>query len=193
MLGFLEYEGEIFLGQENVKKLGNSTVRNYVGAVFQEPFIFSDTVKNNVDVLEKYSNEEIEKVCKICEIDKDIKEFPNKYNEILGERGINLSGGQKQRISIARILLLNKKIIIFDDSLSKIDNITKEKIKENLEKYDNEIINIYITQDFSKIPDEAKVFFIDKKRIVIDKQKNLINNNENYSKLINICKNMMEE
>lgn len=189
----MEYEGEIFLGQDNVKKLGNSTVRNYVGMVFQEPFIFSDTVKNNVDILEKYNNEEIEKVCKICEIDKDIQEFPNKYNEILGERGINLSGGQKQRISIARILLLNKKIIVFDDSLSKIDNITKEKIKDNLEKYNNEIIKIYITQDLSKIPDEAKVFFIDNSKIVIDKQKNLVNNNENYSKLINICKNMMEE
>ena len=80
----MDYEGEILLGQDNVKKLGNSTVRNYVGTVFQEPFIFSDTVKNNVDVLEKYNNEKIEKVCKICEIDKDIQGFPNKYNEILG-------------------------------------------------------------------------------------------------------------
>ena len=164
LLGFIPYEGDILLGGVNIKKLSNDVIRDYVGVVFQEPFIFSDSIKNNIDVFEKHNNlNEIIEVAKICEIDKEIENLPNKYNEILGERGIDLSGGQKQRISIARTLIQKKNIIIFDDVLSKVDNITKQKIKNNLRKYDKDVITIYITQDLSNIPSNATVFFITKK------------------------------
>ena len=113
LLGFIPYEGDILLGGVNIKKLSNDVIRDYVGVVFQEPFIFSDSIKNNIDVFEKHNNlNEIIEVAKICEIDKEIENLPNKYNEILGERGIDLSGGQKQRISIARTLIQKKNIII---------------------------------------------------------------------------------
>ena len=109
LLGFIPYEGDILLGGVNIKKLSNDVIRDYVGVVFQEPFIFSDSIKNNIDVFEKHNNlNEIIEVAKICEIDKEIENLPNKYNEILGERGIDLSGGQKQRISIARTLIQKK-------------------------------------------------------------------------------------
>ena len=194
LLGFIPYQGQILLGGIDIKRLNKSTIRNYIGVVFQESFIFSDTIKNNIDVLEKYKDlEEIKNITKICEIDNEILQFPNKYNEILGERGINLSGGQKQRISIARTLLQNKSIIIFDDVLSKIDNITKDKIKNNLKQYNKDMISIYITQDLSKIPNEETVFFIDNRKIIIDKQENLINKNENYYRLIEICKDIVGE
>ena len=194
LLGFIPYQGQILLGGIDIKRLNKSTIRNYIGVVFQESFIFSDTIKNNIDVLEKYKDlEEIKNITKICEIDNEILQFPNKYNEILGERGINLSGGQKQRISIARTLLQNKSVIIFDDVLSKIDNITKDKIKNNLKQYNKDMISIYITQDLSKIPNEETVFFIDNRKIIIDKQENLINKNENYYRLIEICKDIVGE
>lgn len=194
LLGFIPYQGQILLGGIDIKRLNKSTIRNYIGVVFQESFIFSDTIKNNIDVLEKYKDlEEIKNITKICEIDNEILQFPNKYNEILSERGINLSGGQKQRISIARTLLQNKSIIIFDDVLSKIDNITKDKIKNNLKQYNKDMISIYITQDLSKIPNEETVFFIDNRKIIIDKQENLINKNENYYRLIEICKDIVGE
>ena len=104
-----------------------------------------------------------------------------------------MSGGQKQRIAIARTLLQNKQIIVFDDVLSKVDNITKDKIKNNLRKYNKDIITIYITQDLSKISSDETVFFIDNKKIIIDKQENLINQNKNYCRLIDICKNVIGE
>lgn len=194
LLGFIPYEGKILLGGIDIKELNSDTVRKYVGVVFQEPFVFSDTIKNNIDIFDKYKDlKEIKNIAKICEIDKEIKSFPNRYDEILGERGINLSGGQKQRISIARTLLQGKDIIIFDDVLSKVDNKTKKKITENLKQYNKDMIAIYITQDLAKIPSDATVFFINNKKIIIGKQKELIEKNEDYNRLINICNNMVGE
>lgn len=191
LLGFIPYEGQILLGGIDIKQLSRKTIRKYVGVVFQEPFVFSDTVKNNIDVFENSNLKEIKNIAKICEIDEEIEKFPNKYDEVLGERGIKLSGGQKQRISIARTLLQNKDIMIFDDVLSKIDNKTKEKITNNLKQYNKDMIAIYITQDLAKIPNNALVFFIDNKKMIISKQENLIKENEDYNKLISICNNMI--
>ncbi len=194
LLGFLDYEGEILLDGVDIKKLNKTTIRHYVGVVFQEPFIFSDTIKNNIDIFQNCKSlEEIKNIAKICEIDEEIEKLPNKYDELLGERGINLSGGQKQRISIARTLLQNKAIVAFDDVLSKVDNLTKSKITNNLRNNSKNMIAIYITQDLMRIPSDAKVFFIDNKKIIIDIQENLINNNENYYKLIEICRNTVGE
>ncbi len=194
ILGFIPYEGQILLGGIDIKQLNRNTVREHVGVVFQEPFVLSDTVKNNIDVFDQYKDlEEIKHIARICEIDEEIEKFPDRYDEILGERGIKLSGGQKQRISIARTLLQNKDIMIFDDVLSKVDNETKEKITDNLKQYNNKMIAIYITQDLVKIPGNATVFFIDNKKLIINKQENLIKENENYSKLISICNNMLGE
>lgn len=191
LLGFIHYEGQILLGGIDIKQLSRKTIRKYVGVVFQEPFVFSDTVKNNIDVFENSNLKEIKNIAKICEIDEEIEKFPNKYDEVLGERGVKLSGGQKQRISIARTLLQNKDIMIFDDVLSKIDNKTKEKITNNLKQYNKDMIAIYITQDLAKIPNNALVFFIDNKKMIINKQENLIKENEDYNKLISICNNMI--
>ena len=126
-----------------------------------------------------------------CQIHEEIEKFPDKYSELLGDRGTKLSGGQKQRISIARTLIQNNPIIIFDDVLSKIDNITKEKIVNNLKQFNKQKITIYITQELDKIPNDLMVFFLDKGKIVMGKQINLINRNENYNKLISICNNMI--
>ena len=83
--------------------------------------------------------------------------------------------------------------MIFDDALSKVDNLTKHEIKNNLKKYSKDMIVIYITQDLIKIPDNETVFFIDNKKIIMDKQKNLISQNENYCRLIDICKDVVGE
>lgn len=192
LLGFIEYEGEILLGGIDIKELNRGIIRKYIGVVFQEPFVFSDTIKNNIDVFQNYKDiEQIKNIAKICELDNEINILPNKYEEVLGERGINLSGGQKQRLSIARTLLQNKNIVIFDDVLSKVDNTTKEKINENLKTYNQDKIAIFITQDLAKIPENETVFFIDNKTITINTQKNLKDNNEHYKKLINICNDIV--
>lgn len=194
LLGFIPYKGQILLGNKDIKNIDNKILRNTLGVIFQEPFIFSDTVRNNIDIFSDYKQiEKIGSITNICEIDDEINQLPNGYNEIIGERGITLSGGQKQRISIARVLLQNKNIIIFDDVLSKVDSKTKTKITNNLNEVNSDIIKIYITQDLVNIPNTATVFFIDNKKIICDNQENLKKQNKNYSKLIDICNNIVGE
>ena len=142
----------------------------------------------------RYENKNIDKIkdiCKICELDKEIQSFANNYDELLGERGINLSGGQKQRINIARLLMQNKKILIFDDVLSKLDNNTKNKIVENLNKNFPNNINIFITHDLLRIPKNSRVLFIDNKTIIDSTNTKLEKDNNNYKKLIDICENVV--
>lgn len=194
LLGYIPYEGQILLGDKDIKNISNNTLRNILGVVFQEPFIFSDTIRNNIDIFNKYKDiEKIRKIASICEIDKEINQFPKGYDEMIGERGITLSGGQRQRISIARVLLQDKSIMIFDDVLSKVDNETRTKITDNLRKINNNMIKIYITQNLTNIPNKATVFFIDNKKIICDTQENLKKQNKNYNKLISICNNIIGE
>ncbi len=194
LLGFIPYEGKILLGNVDIKNIDNNTLRKFLGVVFQEPFIFSDTIRNNIDIFNNYKDiEKIRKVAEICQIDDEITQLPNGYDEVIGERGITLSGGQRQRISIARVLLQNKSIMIFDDVLSKVDNKTKTKIMDNLNKINMNMIKIYITQNLNNIPEKAKVFFIDNKKVICDTQENLKVKNDNYSKLIGICNNIVGE
>ena len=191
LLGFIPYEGNIFIDDIELRDLHKTKLRENIGLCFQTPYIFSDTIKNNIDCFENKNFDEIKNVCKICELDKEIETFSNKYDEILGERGINLSGGQKQRINIARLLMQNKKILIFDDVLSKLDNNTKNKIIGNLNKNYPDNINIFITHDLLRIPKKCRVLFIDKKNIIDSTHEKLEKNNKDYKKLIDICENIV--
>ena len=166
LLGFIEYEGDIFIDDIDLKDLNKTKLRENIGLCFQTPYIFSDTIKNNIDCFENKKIEEIKEICKICVLDQEIEKNLNKYDELLGERGINLSGGQKQRINIARLLIQNKKVLIFDDVLSKLDNNTKNKIVENLNKSFPDNINIFITHDLLRIPKGSRVLFIDEKTVI---------------------------
>ena len=191
LLGFIEYEGDIFIDDIDLKDLNKIKLRENIGLCFQTPYIFSDTIKNNIDCFENKKIEEIKEICKICELDQEIEKNPNKYDELLGERGINLSGGQKQRINIARLLIQNKKVLIFDDVLSKLDNNTKNKIVENLNKSFPDNINIFITHDLLRIPKGSRVLFIDDKTVIDSTNTKLQKENENYKKLIDICENVV--
>ena len=191
LLGFVEYEGNIFIDDIELRCLNKFNLRENIGLCFQTPYIFSDTIKNNIDCFENKNIEEVKKVCKICELDQEIEKNPNKYDELLGERGINLSGGQKQRINIARLLIQNKKVLIFDDVLSKLDNNTKSKIIKQLNKYFPDNINIFITHDLLKIPKGSRVLFIDNKTIIDSTNTKLEKSNNNYKQLVDICENVL--
>mgnify|MGYP003283076196 FL=1 len=191
LLGFISYEGSILIDDVELRDLHKTKLRENIGLCFQTPYIFSDTIKNNIDCYENKNIDKIKDICKICELDKDIQNFANNYDELLGERGINLSGGQKQRINIARLLMQNKKILIFDDVLSKLDNNTKNKIVENLNKNFPNNINIFITHDLLRIPKNSRVLFIDNKTIIDSTNTKLEKNNNNYKKLIDICENVV--
>ena len=121
--------GEILLDDHYLNKIDLIHLRENIGVVPQDSFLFSDTILNNIRFgKEKASKKEIQKVCEIAGIHKEILKFKDQYNTMLGERGVNLSGGQKQRVCIARALVKKPKILILDDCLSALDTETEEKI-----------------------------------------------------------------
>ena len=126
-------KGEVFIDKKSLKKHNLDIIRQNIGYVPQTTFLFSDSISNNI----KFGNihadhEDVIRFSKFANVHEDINGFHNKYNSILGERGINLSGGQRQRIAIARALIKEPKIIILDDSLSAVDTETEYKIFRNI-------------------------------------------------------------
>lgn len=110
-------------------------LRANIGMVLQEPFLFSRSIKENIAITKPHSSmEDIEYNSSIACIDDSIKNFTHGYDTIVGERGVTLSGGQKQRVAIARMLMQNTPIMVFDDSLSAVDNETDVKIRRALKE-----------------------------------------------------------
>ena len=129
--------GKITISGINLKEINLNEFRNQSGLVPQDTFLFSDSIRNNIlfGVKKKNSkNVDVEKVAKESHIHHNIIDFNDKYDTLLGERGVNLSGGQKQRISIARALIRNPKLLILDDSFSSLDTETEDIILSNLKK-----------------------------------------------------------
>ena len=132
-------EGEILIDGKNLKDHNLENYRKFIGYIPQESFLFSDTIENNIGfAIDKPSYEMVVKFAKKADVHKNIVEFKEQYKTMVGERGVMLSGGQKQRICIARALIKEPSILIFDDSLSALDTETEENILLNIE---NEIQN----------------------------------------------------
>ncbi|SIP98029.1 ATP-binding cassette, subfamily B [Chryseobacterium sp. RU37D] len=132
-------DGEILVDGKNLREHNLENYRNFIGYIPQESYLFSDSIENNIGfAIDNPTHEKVVEYAKIADVDKNIVEFKDKYNTMVGERGVMLSGGQKQRICIARALIKKPKIIIFDDSLSALDTETEQNILENI---DGKIIN----------------------------------------------------
>ncbi len=128
-------EGEILIDGKNLKEHNLENYRKFIGYIPQESYLFSDTIENNIGfAIDHPSEEKIIEFAKKAEVDKNIVEFKDQYKTMVGERGVMLSGGQKQRICIARALIKEPEILIFDDSLSALDTETEENILQNIEK-----------------------------------------------------------
>jgi len=126
--------GSIFSNDINIENIPLNKWRNSIGYVPQDVFLFSDTVKENIEFGANETSDiaAIKAITTIADIDSEIEAFENKYQTIVGERGVTLSGGQKQRISISRALMKDASFYIFDDCFSAIDNITEKKIGDAL-------------------------------------------------------------
>ena len=139
-------EGEILVDGKNLKDHNLENYRKFIGYIPQESFLFSDTIENNIGfAIDKPSLKLVEEYSKKADVHKNIVEFKNKYKTMVGERGVMLSGGQKQRICIARALIKNPKILIFDDSLSALDTETEENILQNIENEIQKSTSVIIT------------------------------------------------
>lgn len=154
-------EGEILVDGINLKEHNLENFRNYLGYVPQENYLFSDTIRQNIGfALDEMSQEKVEEYAQKADIHKNIIEFKEGYDTMVGERGVMLSGGQKQRIAIARALIKEPQILIFDDSLSALDTETEENILQNLEKEAQKKTLIIITHRESSIKRVDKVLNI---------------------------------
>ncbi|MDY0125066.1 MAG: ABC transporter ATP-binding protein [Anaerolineaceae bacterium] len=128
--------GSILLDGVNLKEYSRFYLRSQIGIVEQEPFLFSDSIRDNITygVHREVTQEEVEQAAREAAIHDVILTFTNGYDTLVGERGVTLSGGQKQRIAIARTLLINPRILILDDSTSSVDMETEMQIREALDK-----------------------------------------------------------
>ena len=139
-------EGEILIDGKNLKDHNLENYRKFIGYIPQESFLFSDTIENNIGfAIDKPSHDLVVEFAKKADVHKNIIEFKDQYKTMVGERGVMLSGGQKQRICIARALIKEPSILIFDDSLSALDTETEENILLNIENEIQNCTSIIIT------------------------------------------------
>lgn len=158
--------GDLLIGGFNVKNIPLDVLRRNIAVVQQESFLFSDNVYNNISYgLREVDKERVKQVSSIANFDKDVEAFPNRYETMVGERGITFSGGQKQRASLARALAVDPKILILDDSFSAVDTNTEEEILKKLKEYMRDKTSIIISHRISTVKDSDKIFVLADGRI----------------------------
>lgn len=192
LIGFYDYTGNIYIGQQNIKDISKKSLRDYIGVVLQDTYLFTDTIKDNIKITNQLiKDEKIIEACKLADIYEDIKRFDKNIDYMIGKGGNNISGGQKQRIAIARTLIKQSKFIVFDDSLSKLDTRTKLNILNNIIKM--KIGTIIISHDLEVVKRCDKVLFINNKTIEVGKHEDLMKSNKSYKEIIEINKNKIIE
>ena len=185
----LELIGRLYDVEEGMLKIDTTTIRNLnledlrhsIGYVPQDAFLFSDTIGNNIRFgKENASEEEVINAAKNAAVHKNIIGFTNGYNTILGERGISLSGGQKQRVSIARAILKDPKILLFDDCLSAVDTETEEEILQNLHKISKDKTTIIVSHRISSAKNATKIIVLEEGEIIQQGTHSELVNSEGY-------------
>ena len=158
--------GRILYDSIDYRKIKISAVRDSIGYIPQDSFLFSDTIENNVRFGKPDATlDEIEEACRIASIHKNIMELKYQYKTVVGEKGVTLSGGQKQRLCIARAIIRKPRILILDDALSSVDTNTEKEIIRNLEHYSKGITAIVISHRISSFIKADNIFVLDKGRI----------------------------
>ena len=151
-------EGEVKVGDINVKEYDIETLRNEVAMVLQKNVLFSGTIKENLKWgKEDATDEELQRVCKLAQADEFIQSFPDKYDTYIEQGGTNVSGGQKQRLCIARALLKKPKILILDDSTSAVDTKTDKLIRKAFKEEIPNTTKIIIAQRIASVEDADKI------------------------------------
>jgi ATP-binding cassette subfamily B multidrug efflux pump len=175
--------GTVLMDGKDIKTCNLYDIRNQIGFVPQEPFLFSDTIENNIKFgKEDATEEEIIEAAKNAVIHDNIIDFKQGYKTILGERGVTLSGGQKQRTSIARAIIKDPKILIFDDCLSAVDTETEERILSNLERVSSDKTTIIISHRVSSAKNADKIIVLDNGKIIQQGVHNQLVKQEGYYK-----------
>lgn len=192
LMGFYDYTGRIYIGDNDLKTVSKKSVRDYISVVLQDTYLFTDTIKNNINITNRETNDEnIVNTCVAADVYDDIMGFDEKFHYLIGKGGNNVSGGQKQRFAIARTLLKGSKFIIFDDSLSKLDTKTKLHILNNIIQM--QVGTIIISHDLEAVKKCDKVLFIKNKTIMVGKHEELMRSDDLYRNVIEISDNKILE
>ncbi len=180
--------GELFFDNVDIMKLPFKKVRDSIGYVPQDNFLFSDTISNNISfAYTDLDEEKIERAAKLSDVHDNIIDFKDQYKTILGERGVTLSGGQKQRVSIARALVKDPQILILDDSVSAVDTKTEEEILRNLREIRKGKTTIIIAHRISTVKDLDKIVVLDNGTISgVGSHDDLLLNNKEYQDLVRL-------
>jgi ATP-binding cassette subfamily B protein len=175
--------GSILMDQNPIESLNLNDLRNQTGFVPQDPFLFSESISNNIKFGKEDATEnEIVQAAKDAVVHNNIIDFPNGYKTVLGERGVTLSGGQKQRVSIARAIIKNPKILIFDDCLSAVDTETEERILANLKKVSKNKTTFIISHRISSAKNADKIIILEQGEIIQQGTHNQLINTVGYYK-----------
>lgn len=174
-------EGKITIDNKEISSLNLFDLRNNIGIVPQDAFLFSDSIKNNIKFgKEDASMDEVIAAAKNAVVHDNIIGFNKQYDTVLGERGITLSGGQKQRVSIARAIIKNPPILLFDDCLSAVDTETEEAILNNLNEICKDKTTIIVSHRVSSAKNADKIMILEDGKIIQQGSHNQLINEEGY-------------
>ena len=158
--------GSITIGGTDIRDIDRQYLRQNIGMVLQEPFLFSRTIRENIGITkEQLLDEEIRHAAEIACVDESILHFTDGYDTIVGERGVTLSGGLKQRVAIARLLMKQAPVLVFDDSLSAVDTETDNKIRKELKKEMEKATVIMISHRITSLMQADCIIVMDKGEI----------------------------
>ncbi len=159
--------GSILIDKRPIKEINLESLRESIGFVPQDAFLFSDTIKENIKIGNEHATDkQIEQAAKSAYIYHNIEAFKDKFETMVGERGVTLSGGQKQRVSIARALISNPEILIFDDCLSAVDTETEEIILQNLNEATKNKTTVIISHRASSVKNADQIIVLDEGKVV---------------------------
>tara|TARA_A100000171_G_scaffold46092_1_gene50499 strand:- start:1263 stop:3017 length:1755 start_codon:yes stop_codon:yes gene_type:complete len=180
-------EGTLTIDGVPIAERNLENIRQAIGYVPQDAFLFSDSIKNNIKFgKEEATDQEVFEAAKNAAVHKNIIGFANGYDTVLGERGISLSGGQKQRVSIARAIIKDPKILLFDDCLSAVDTETEEEILQNLNSISDKKTTIIVSHRVSSAKNADNIIVLDEGEIIQQgPHSQLINTDGYYKELYN--------
>ncbi|MGI6710978.1 MAG: ABC transporter ATP-binding protein [Bacilli bacterium] len=190
-----DYLGSIKLDGVELRDIKKRWVRENVGIILQDPFIYAKTVMENIKIADSsLDNKSVFNAAQIASLHNDILQFKEGYNTLVGEKGVTLSGGQKQRLAIARMLVLNKPIMIFDDSLSAVDTRTDLNIRNALKMREKQLTSIIITHRITTALQADKIMVLEKGYITeIGRHEDLIKKEGLYKTLWEIQGSLEDE
>lgn len=186
LLGFYEHKGDIYFNHHHIDKNNKGILRKEISFVPEDPFIFSGTVKQNIDFENILTKEELQDILNKVNLEADIEKFDKKEETYVGEKGITLSGGQKQRIALARALTNDKPILLLDEAINKLDEKTKKEVFKKV-ILDSIKTVILVTHDFSLLEKMDRILFFHNGTTYIGTHEELLKNKD-YVKMMEINK-----